>query len=708
MSSSGGWHVGYSGSHDDSGLGPDEGGEASASGGSSGDWAFIQEEEALPANESKWKDALIFLIDCSELMDFPADEESLMEMEEGRHIKVKGESGSPYTPGSASMDSHGSSAAASAADGAAAADSARPHPLRQQSQWQMVVSVVLHSVRQKIIANPDDFVGVCLFGTRELNNSNTFPHIFVHTPLAPLSAGAIRRMDQLLDEEQFERDIGRLSARDIERGKVEMDKILWVCSTMFQEANVSNCHKRVLLLTNNDLPFNTRDPMSRMRAVQKGKDLRDLDIAIDLIAVQKPPPSPGVSPPPFNPLLFFKDILVFDVDESIDSMTNTFRTKFADLRDRLFKKQMKKRALGSIPLQISNEVSIGVKLYCLLRITTKESAIMLDRETNQRLETQTRWLDTETGSVLKNYEMKKYYPYGGVKVTFTDDEMKQIKDICEPGLVLMGFKPHTALRVHHNIKNPYFIFPDDGQISDSSTAFKALLFACQQLKQIAIARLTYRKGSVPRFVALIPQIAKIDPDGGEVLRPPGFNLVFLPYADDLRNLRFEQTPIATDELILDAKKVVDRLTVKHIPAIPNPALQKHYRVIQAIALEEAPPGDDQIEDMLQPDTEGMAKYEVLIKKFAEDTATLGATVLADEEPPPSRKRKADGEGGGSKRPKAEEPDYDTIDWKQLMENDTLKKQTIPVLKVYLRHHKLPLAGTKADVLERVTNHLLTS
>ena len=41
-------------------------------------------------------------------------------------------------------------------------------------------------------------------------------------------------------------------------------------------------------------------------------------------------------------------------------------------------------------------------------------------------------------------------------------------------------------------------------------------------------------------------------------------MIFLPYADDVRNLKFEPTPIATDELIVDAKKIVEKLTVKSL------------------------------------------------------------------------------------------------------------------------------------------------
>lgn len=356
-------------------------------------------------------------------MQFPADLSDLDD-DSSSHIRVKAE------PNNSSIDtasghrthlgassSHESAAAASSSSPSpspAAASSSSRHRASaaasgsqsDQTQFQMVWSVVLHSIRQKIISNPDDYVGVILFGSRESQNPNNFPHIYIHTPLQNLTASIIRKLDLLMDPDEFHQKIGSLSEKDVNSGKVEMDKILWVASSMFAEAAVGNCTKRILLLTNNDTPFNTNDTMSRMRAVQKGKDLRDLDITTDLIAVGKKPDAHG-HPRSFNPLLFFKDILIYADDESMDSMNATFRTKFSDLKEKLFKKNMKKRSLGSVPLQLGAGVNVGVKLYCMLRETRKESAVFLDKETNEKLDTQTRYLDTSTGAVLKDHEMQR-------------------------------------------------------------------------------------------------------------------------------------------------------------------------------------------------------------------------------------------------------------------------------------------------------------
>ena len=54
-------------------------------------------------------------------------------------------------------------------------------------------------------------------------------------------------------------------------------------------------------------------------------------------------------------------------------------------------------------------------------------------------------------------------------------------------------------------------------------------------------------------------------------------MIFLPYADDVRNLKFEPTPIATDELIVDAKKIVEKLTVKSLSVDSRAHFTSHNR-----------------------------------------------------------------------------------------------------------------------------------
>jgi hypothetical protein len=53
--------------------------------------------------------------------------------------------------------------------------------------------------------------------------------------------------------------------------------------------------------------------------------------------------------------------------------------------------------------------------------------------------------------------------------------------------------------------------------------------------KIAIVRFIPRDNSVVRFCALLPQEEKVDEEDG-FQTPPGFQCIFLPYADDIRDL----------------------------------------------------------------------------------------------------------------------------------------------------------------------------
>ena len=203
-----------------------------------------------------------------------------------------------------------------------------------------------------------------------------------------------------------------------------------------------------------------------------------------------------------------------------------------DLEDGLRVKEMKKRSVASVPLTIGPDFKMAVKMYSLYRRATKESPQWLDARTNQPLTTETRWICADTGQILDpDQQIRTYHEYGPSKerVYFTKDEMKELKTFGNPSLTLMGFKPLERLKSYHQIKPSQFIYPDEERCNGSTLAFNALIQAMTQLKQFAVCRYIFRKVSVPRFVALVAQ--NEDPEKNI---DPGMNMIFLPYADDIR------------------------------------------------------------------------------------------------------------------------------------------------------------------------------
>jgi ATP-dependent DNA helicase 2 subunit 1 len=409
----------------------------------------------------------------------------------------------------------------------------------------------------------------------------------------------------------------------------------------------------------------------------------------------------------FDPKAFYWDILQVSEDEDVGTIKETFSSNFQDLEANLRKKEYKKRALASIPFQIAPDVHIGVKMYCLFRESRPAYPIALDPSTNDQLQCVTKWVCDATGAVLEDHQFKTYYPYADEKVFFTKDEMNTIKDLGPPGLTLMGFKSRRKLKSYHNIKNPYFLYPDESQIQGSTRAFAALLTQMVKMDKIAIARMIYRRRTVPRFVALLPQDEVIAPDGTQQ-EFPGFHLIHLPYADDIRNLKLEPTPIAYPDLIVKAKTMISDLRLKfHPETIFNPKLQRHYAVLQALALDQEAP--EETPDMTLPDLDNMEKFADHIKAFAAASKTVIGDGDDDEKgsgrkrktPAKSNSRTAKPAAGSSKRVTT----GTKIDVRGMHEAGTLKKLTIPQLKIYCKEHRLGQGGNKEEILRRVADHL---
>lgn len=133
------------------------------------------------------------------------------------------------------------------------------------------------------------------------------------------------------------------------------------------------------------------------------------------------------------------------------------------------------------------------------------SGLNLNAENNKIVKTSVKYLCETTGTELYEKDIGRYLELGENKVEFTQEEMVRIKEFGEPSLVLIGFKPKDRLKVYHNIKAPYFLYPDDERVENSSKFFQGLIETMIKSKKVAIARFIPRSKANVRFVALIPQ-----------------------------------------------------------------------------------------------------------------------------------------------------------------------------------------------------------
>lgn len=185
---------------------------------------------------------------------------------------------------------------------------------------------------------------------------------------------------------------------------------------------------------------------------------------------------------------------------------------------------------------------LGVRLFLQLseffRKTKIPETYKLMRETNEKIISKRSY----KYSIVDNYASdepsseeyltpnltKKYQTLAGESIYFTSLEMYRMKQIFEPSIKLLGFKPASVLSPNVHIRAPLFCYPDESRVINSTTLFRALWQKCLDKEKVAFAILTQRKRSFPRLVALVPQRAESDADGA-LERFNGFRIEFIPF-----------------------------------------------------------------------------------------------------------------------------------------------------------------------------------
>jgi len=174
--------------------------------------------------------------------------------------------------------------------------------------------------------------------------------------------------------------------------------------------------------------------------------------------------------------------------------------------------------------------------------------------------------------------------------------------------------------------------------------------------------------------------------------PPGFHLVYLPFADDIRQLSLPEPQRASDAQIEAARAVVTKLRFAYSPdKIENPDLQKHWRNIEAIALKRPEP--DEFTDFTAPN---LARIE---KKAGKLIAAFQSLTYPEGYDPK-------GAAPPAKRPKREPaPDAADVDMAQLAREGKVQTLKVPDLKSFLQSVGVSVSSKKkADLVQDVIDH----
>jgi ATP-dependent DNA helicase 2 subunit 1 len=382
-------------------------------------------------------------------------------------------------------------------------------------------------------------------------------------------------------------------------------------------------------------------------------------------------------------------------------------------------KSVPRRALFSnVPLEFGPNLKISVTGYLIFKKQepARSCYIWVGGEKPQIAKGTSTHIADDTARTVEKWEIRKAYKFGGEQVSFTAEEQQTLRHFGDPVIRIIGFKPMSALPIWASTKHPTFIYPSEEDYVGSTRVFSALYQKLLNDQKIALVWFISRRNAAPVLAAMLPGAEKLDENGSQTL-PPGMWILPLPFADDIRQNPETDLVVAPEPLIDQMRTVVQQLQLpkaQYDPRkYPNPALQWHYRILQALALDEDLPE--------QPEDKTIPRYRQIDKRAGDYVIAWGEELEAQHrkmfsgQPKTSTlaKRSAKGvdeevaDGGRSSKKVKSESNGHGVDEGQILNHyhsGSLSKLTLPVLKDFLTSKRLSTSGKKADLMERVEEY----
>jgi ATP-dependent DNA helicase 2 subunit 1 len=583
-------------------------------------------------------------------------------------------------------------------------------------------------MQQRIISNPNDMMGVLLFGTEKTqlkDGDSTFQHCYLLADLDVPSAQDVKRLRDLVEDEEEAAQILK-PAKD----GASIATVLFCANQIFTTKAPNFSSRRLFLVTDNDYPINIK--ADKDTAVTRARDLYDLGCTIDLFPISQPDQT-------FDRSRFYDDLVYptspADLDAPVAVPSTTKIAKSGEgisllkqLLSSINSKATPRRALFSLPLELGPDLRIGVKGYILIKRQEhgKSCYVWVGGDKPQIVTSSTSHMADDTARVVEKAELRKAYKFGGDTITFTPEEITKIRQAFgDPVIRIIGFKPVSMLPIWANTNKATFIYPSETDFIGSTRVFAALQQKLLKSKKMGLVWFIARRNAAPILCALISAEERTNEDGEQSM-PPGMWLVPLPFADDIRQFpESAEKPLkTTDELTDKMRIIIEQLQLPkgvYDPArYPNPDLQWFYRILQAMALEEELPE--------QPDDKTVPRFKQIDKRCGEYIQDYGkefeaayaqvakstfphrgkatgkrASVEPEADEKPKSKRV-------KKEPKVKEEDggeegMSDEQMANLNNKGHISKQTVAVLKSFLGERGESVSGKKADLLERVQQYL---
>ena len=375
-------------------------------------------------------------------------------------------------------------------------------------------------------------------------------------------------------------------------------------------------------------------------------------------------------------------------------------------------KNVAKRALFSnLPFEIGPNLRISVKGYNILQkqVPARSCYVWMGGETAQIAVGESAQFAEDSARTVQAVEIKKAYKFGGEQVLFTSEEQKELKNFGSPILRIIGFKPQSMLPFWASMQKSTFIYPSEDDYVGSTRVFSALWQKLLNDKKMGVAWYIARANATPSLVAIIPSQERLDEVTGGQVFPAGLWVCPLPCADDMRSPPPVPQPLlASDKLVDQTRMIIQQLQLPKAMydprKYPNPALQWHYKILQAMALDEEIPTEE--DDKTKP------KFRQIDKRAGDMIQQWNTMVqeefhtVANERSKNGVKRERDGDDEDvkpAKKARAATQSLEGMDAKEvkgLAKKGGLGKYTVADLKAWLKSKGMSDSGKKADLVDR--------
>ncbi|CAG8534330.1 636_t:CDS:10 [Ambispora leptoticha] len=551
---------------------------------------------------------------------------------------------------------------------------------------------------RKIIDRTQDYVGVLFYNTKEHKNKSDAAHIYVLHDVDFPDVNRIRELSELASGEiNFDERIGSSNE------EFPLANVFMACRESLAQLSPSFKTKRIFFITDQDQPHK-KNRYLRSAAITRTHDLAEIGIEVNLFSINRPDKQ-------FNFNAFWSEIVS---DEDLKKNHVNTSGDIEVLVQHVMTKEAPRRSIFSLPFRLGPDdtLTFGVKGYvlCIEKKKPTHQWAYMKSEAIKLAKSKSTYICADTAQRLLSADIKYYYEFGGEKIVFTNDEINELKKFGEMGITLLGFKPYNRFKFHYHIEHPYFIYPDEEKYEGSTRTFAALHQKMLELEKIAICQVRLRKTSVSRISALVAQKEELDEYGAQI-HPPGIQMYFLPYAEDLRPLpEWSELTSAPSDLAQIMEEVITPLTIKSgfsPDKFKSPALKRFYDVLQCIALDKELP--ETYTDSTVPKVNAIRKR--VGKKFlefnkrvildAEEIKANRQDIVHEPKPTKARaQRKATTDTAAKSKTKA--APEDGVDVEALWKDGRAEKAKVADIKAYLTKIGRTVTGKrKAELLEEL-------